>query len=432
MISPELPKMTPLSFHAFKLVSLVLTRTQAFSTNVLIIGGAYAGLSALVAMKNHLKERNQLQKVSVTLVEPKSGFLNILGMPRAIVDTEFAKTQFVPFENLQDIQFDRILSDDELALASLGNAVKPDNNAYVDITYVQGSVTELKPNSAEYKLNNSTSTDTVDFDYVVVATGRNRPWPTSPVAHNFASYLKEMEQFKENIESCRKIGVIGGGAVGIEIAGDIKTKYKDKEVTLVHPHAQFPPEPLKDEFKTAVRDSLERAGVKILTGYRVKSEGANHELQFTNGETMESDFNYWCTSFKNNTLLFSGELAPFVSPKNNIYVNDYLQLTHPETQHHIPNVFAVGDLCEFEIIKSAGWALYHGRQVANNVVSLIFDGKVVEPMPDITKMPRGMVLVGGNNEIVSVLDGVVEFNNAHYVAEYEDYCIGKVRATLGA
>lgn len=411
-----------------------LTRTaKSFPTNILIVGGSYSGLSALVALKNHLKQRQEPRKVAVTLIEPKAGLLNILGVPRAIVDTEFAKTQYIPLQDLTNLPFDRIVSDDEYVLGDLGSQVAPNNNTHIDICYVQGSVTRLRLHTAEYTLNNNTdNTGTIDFDYVVVAVGRNRSWPTSPLAYNYESYMKEMVGFKTNVEKCKTISVVGAGAVGIEIAGDIKFKYPSKDVILVHPHAKFPPEPLTDAFKDAVRDSLERAEVNVKTGYRVKQELPNKQLEFTDGLILSSDFTYWCTSFRNNTLIFGGELAKYISPKNNIYVNEYLQLTLPDTKELHEHLFCIGDLVELPIIKSAGWALYMGRQVANNLTYSIFEHTLVEQLPDLSQMPRGMVLVAGNGEIVSELTGEVELNNKGYVEEYKDFCIGKIRVTLGA
>lgn len=411
----------------------LFTRSAAsISTNILIVGGSYAGLSALVALKNQLKLRNDAQKVYVTLIEPKAGLLNILGVPRAIVDTDFARTQYVPFQDLHDIPFDRIVTDDEYVIRNLGEHIQPENNSFIDITYVQGSVSKLGLHDAEYSLNNSSDVSKLSFDYLVVAAGRNRSWPTSPLAYNLESYMKEMLNFKTNVEQCNTIGVVGAGAVGIEIAGDIKTRYPEKEVTLIHPHEKFPPEPLSDQFKDMVRSSLERAGVKVMTGSRVKQELPNKLLELRDGLTLPADFTYWCTSFQNNTSIFAGTFNEFVSPKNNIYVNEYLQLTHPESATHHDHVFCIGDMVEVPIIKSAGWALYMGRQVANNLTSLILDGKLVEEMPDISQMPRGMVLVAGNHEIVSELSGEVELNHNGYVEEYRDYCIGKIRVTLGA
>ena len=62
--------------------------------------------------------------------------------------------------------------------------------------------------------------------------------------------------------------------------------------------------------------------------------------------------------------------------------------------------------------------------------NLIFNGIFVELFPDLNAIPYGMVIVGGNNEIISELAGEVEVDNEHYKQEYEDYCIGKIRATI--
>lgn len=62
---------------------------------------------------------------------------------------------------------------------------------------------------------------------------------------------------------------------------------------------------------------------------------------------------------------------------------------------------------DFNIIKSAGWAMYMGRQTAHNLTSLIFDSKLVEPLPDLSSIPFGMVLITGNNEIISELSGLL-------------------------
>lgn len=169
-----------------------------------------------------------------------------------------------------------------------------------------------------------------------------------------------------------------------------------------------------------------------MTGLRVKKTGDLKKIEFTTGGPINTDFTYWCSSFENNTNIFADAFESFVSPKNNIYVNDYLQIFHPETYLLVKNDFCVGDLMEKPIIKSAGWALYMGSQVANNLSSMISANRLVEEFPDIAQMPRGMVLVAGNGEIVSELTGEVELDNQAYVEEYNDYCIGKIRATLGA
>ncbi|ODV80641.1 FAD/NAD(P)-binding domain-containing protein [Suhomyces tanzawaensis NRRL Y-17324] len=421
------------------------TRTAtSFTTNVLVVGGAYAGLAAVKSLKKHFLERSsdplystalasKSPKISITLVEPRSGFLNIIGIPKAFVDTEFANTQYVPLDQLHQLTFDRIVSNDGPTADSLAkvHAASPSSNkdAGIELTYVHGRVTELGTNSATYALNQSQETATIAFDYVILASGRNRSWPTTPEAYTSQFYLDEMRAFKEKVASHHTVSIIGAGAVGIEVAGDIKLQFPEKTVNLIHPHASFPPEPLCDEFKKTVHESLQRAGVNILTNTRIARELPNGDLETTSGEVVPSSLNQWCNSHRNNTQILTSELrTEFVTASNNILVNDYLQLTSTNSQH--THFFVIGDLVELPIIKSAGWAMYMGRQAANNITSLILDDKLVEPMPDLTQMPRGMVLVAGNGEIVSELSGSVELNHEGYVNEYKDYCIGKVRVTL--
>lgn len=400
------------------IASAVLKLVASLSTNILVVGGSYGGMAFINHLKNFLKEKKVEKKLTVTLVEPKAGFLNVLGVPRSIVDPEFSKTQYVSMEEYRTCRFDRMLSDDEFAVNKVGPAIEPGVNEDIELTFIQGKVTELKEKEAKYKLNNSENEENISFDYCVFAAGRNRTWPSSPDALNWESYLEEMVDFNATVKKHNKIAVVGAGAVGIEIAGDIKTKHPDKEVILIHPHATFPPEPLTDEFKQAVRESLERANVKIITGVRVKQELENHNLELTNGDIVEADFTYWCTAFHNNTGILAGGLEKYVSPKNNIFVNKYLQLEIPGSNEPIKHFFCVGDLVEIPIMKSAGWAMAMSRVVANALVNSLHSLDPVEEMPP---PANGILLVCGNEDIVSEVGGKVELNNQNYVDQYKTY-----------
>ncbi|CAH2355245.1 hypothetical protein CLIB1423_23S01046 [[Candida] railenensis] len=411
---------------------LAYMTTQTFKTDVLIAGGSYAGLSAVraLAVKWEEKRSQGLTKdvLNITLVEPRSGLLNILGIPRAIVDPEFAKTQYVGLENL-NFKINQVISNDKEVVERI-NPEEAEADAAVNVTYIQGKVSDLSEKEAQYSLNNEDTKVPIQFKYALVCTGRDRNWPVTPDAFTPESYLAEMDSFRKSIEDVDIISIIGGGAVGVEMAGDIKHKYPTKTVQLIHPHPLYPPEPLTDEFKKLVHKSLVDDGeVKAILNTRIAEELPNGDLKTTTGEIIKSDKNYWCHNHKNNTGIFSESLSKeFVNQKNNVLVNEYLQLTN--ATNFVGHIFVLGDLVELPIIKSAGWGLYMGRQSANNVVNLITAGEVVEPIPNLETMPKGMVVVAGRGEIVSELTKIVELNNAHYVQEYKDYCLGKVRATL--
>lgn len=410
---------------------------RSLTTNILIVGGSYSGLSTLRAIQLHLSKRlnetdpTKRKKISITLIEPRNGLLNILGIPKCLTDIEFADTQFIPFNKLSNCKFSNIFSDSISQYDQDDSWFENNPDSLFQLNYIQGKVCYLDQFKAQYNLNsNEFDKGIIEFDYVVLASGRDRSWPTTPHSLSVDDFLSEMAKVKQDIERADIVSVIGAGAVGIEIAGDIKTEFPNKTVNLIHPHETFPPEPLSLEFKRKVQESIENAGIDVYLNTRIKKENENGDLITTNDKTIPSNLNFWCCSKSNNTGFLCQEVREKFLNKStkNIAVNSYLQLHNSE--HTYDNFFVLGDLVDFNIIKSAGWAMYMGRQTAHNLTSLIFDSKLVEPLPDLSSIPFGMVLITGNNEIISELSGVVELNNEAYVQEYKDYCVGKVRVTL--
>lgn len=429
--------------------SINSTNNQAisFTTNLVIVGGAYAGLSAINTFVNQFKHKtnngtlgpyNENQRFSVTLIEPRAGLLNVLGMPRCIVDSEFSQTQYIPFDRLNNLKFDSIVSCHQEVLDQLNKGEDSENHhCGLDVNYIHGKVTYLDQHKAQYCLSDDKDYGEVKFDYVILASGRDRKWPTTPKAITSESFIEEMLQSMEKIDSHEIVTVVGAGAVGIELAGDIKHYRPNKTVNLIHPHAQFPPEILSPEFKALALKSIENAGVNIFLNTRIKHSanegvdiGTTHgDLTTVDNKVIKSNLNIWCTDHRNNTYFLNQSLCDkFVTAKNDVRVNEYLQLSDEDTT--INNFFVLGDLVNLPIIKSAGWALYHGRQVANNITSLILENKLVEPSPDLTQVPKGMVLVGGNGDLICELAGDVNMNIPEYVEEYKDYCFGRIRATI--
>lgn len=420
----------------------------AFSTNILIVGGAYAGLAAARSLKSHFAARakdpiyaealaTKTPRISITIVEPKAGFLNIIGIPKAVVSPDFAKTQYVPMSDFKNLTFDHVFTEHQEisnALETRSNLENDNFLAGIEITFVHGHVTRIGNKTASYTLSAiektpASANETIQFDYAILASGRDRAWPTTPRGFTLPSFMEEMVEFRNKVDAADRISVVGAGAVGIEMAGDIKHEFPHKTVSLIHPHPTAPPEPLSTGFSEEIAKSLLKAGVKVLYNTRIMSEKDDGTLVTQNGDEIPTDLAVWCTSHSNNIDILNENLCKrFVSAKRNLHVNEYLQLTNESDIE--PRIFAAGDLVELPIIKSAGWAMYMGRQCAHNITSMILDDRLAEPFPDLLKMPRGMVLVAGNGEIISELCGEVELNNENYTHEYKDYCLNKVMVTL--
>ena len=115
------------------------------------------------------------------------------------------------------------------------------------------------------------------YDFFIAATGLRRVWPVVPQSLTKEKYLAETA---DHIESVRTAShgtvVIGGGAVGIEMAAEAKLCHPHTKVTLVHSRGKLlSSEPLPDETKDVALQALREAGVEVLLSERVTATTAS-------------------------------------------------------------------------------------------------------------------------------------------------------------
>lgn len=152
------------------------------------------------------------------------------------------------------------------------------------------------------------------YDYLIVASGLRRVWPVVPQSLTKKSYLYETS---EHIHAVKKsaggVVVVGGGklngtnprtqltrftgAVGIEMATELKTVSPDLDVTLVHSRDRLlSAEPLPEEFKDKTLDLVRESGVKVILGHRVlettkiedRPGQPSWKLKLSDGTTMDA------------------------------------------------------------------------------------------------------------------------------------------------
>lgn len=86
-----------------------------------------------------------------------------------------------------------------------------------------------------------------------------------------AEGVELMRQMQRRIKEAKDLVVVGGGAAGVELATDAKSKYPEKKVTLVHSRAavmhRFGP-----RLQAAALDGIKELGIDVITGDRVVSE----------------------------------------------------------------------------------------------------------------------------------------------------------------
>jgi len=217
--------------------------------HVVIIGGGYAGTQLARALD---------KDVRVTLVEPRDGFVHNVGAIRAVVDPAILDSLILPYDRL--LRNGGIVRDRAVGLR--GNTVDLAGG---------GSLTG---------------------DVVVIATGSTYASPFKPVEDGTAAFRAASQALHERLVRARSVAIVGGGAVGVELAGEIASTLPGKTVTLVSATPSLFPE-FQPQLGKALVGQLGRMGVSLHLGARAqvvdRGAGTTETLHLSNGGTLAAD-----------------------------------------------------------------------------------------------------------------------------------------------
>ncbi|MDB5874806.1 MAG: hypothetical protein JWQ07_4248 [Ramlibacter sp.] len=157
---------------------------------VIVVGGGYAGTALSRALDG---------TADVQLIEARDRFVHNVAAIRGVVDPSLLDRFMIPYDRL--LQRGRVRQDTVMSASPEG------------VTLVGG--------------------ERIESDIVVVATGSRYASPFKPRGDSTAAFADELRAVASQLESMNRIAVVGGGAVGVELAGEISTAYPGKAVTLV-------------------------------------------------------------------------------------------------------------------------------------------------------------------------------------------------------
>jgi NADH dehydrogenase len=215
------------------------------------------------------------------------------------------------------------------------------------IKFIQDEVTAVDINDRRVCLKNRS----ISFEYLVFALGSESNFYNIPVEFHeslytiktFESAVRLRNSIKNLVE--RKNGTIlicGGGASGVEIAGELahclkKDRQKGIEIILIEGKNQLLPD--RDlEFARKAEERLTSLGVTVKTKTCIKAIKPNRVI-LEDGETVYGDIIIWTGGIKGNSALSQLELERDNS--NRLRVNEYLETS-------LKNIFAIGDNASFQ------------------------------------------------------------------------------------
>lgn len=273
------------------------------------------------------------------------------------------------------------------------------------INIVQGTVTAVNPCTKTATIRQDTATTTtpsardLTYDYLVVATGLRRVWPVVPQSLRREEYLREAGAHIAAVRTAHAgVVVVGGGAVGIEMAAELKLVQPATRVTLVHSRDRLlSAEPLPDECKDRALQLVREAGVETLMATRLAGtrEVADEqgrtvtEVSFADGSKMTASVVIMAVSKSIPSTEFLPKEA--LDPEGLVKVRPNLMF--PEGTPNAECHFAIGDAVKWSGIKRCGAAMHMGYYVAHNIHELIL-GKKTEAVPKFQELAEVPPMIG--------------------------------------
>ena len=269
--------------------------------HVAIVGGGNVGVELAKALES---------SVRVSLIERASAFTHAPAMIRAMVDPTVLDQALIPYDKT----------------LSAG-------------TFIQGEATEV--DGSGVTLSDGTK---ITADYVVLATGSGNLPAFKSKSGDIAGLRAASAAWHEALVDASTIAIIGAGAVGTELAGEIASAMPEKSVTLISSDDRlFPGFPQK--LGASLAEKLRAMKVNVILGERATDlpDGmtpAGGTVTLSSGRTLDVDLIVPAVGSKLNIGL--GDTLPDVKrgPDQRLIVDDWMR---PSS---LPNVFAAGDAAD--------------------------------------------------------------------------------------
>ena len=281
---------------------------------IIIVGGGFAALQTIKML------RKVDSQVAIELFTADNG-------------TEYNKP------SLSHV-FSKNQSSEDLALNSAAAVAEQYNTVIHTHTHVENINAEAQYIEASGKRHY--------YSRLVLATGaRTFVPPIKGLDHNKVltlNSLDEFHQFKPRIDAAKRIAIIGGGLIGVELALDLQAA--GKEVTIFEPASHLLANLLPSFVSAELERELIKSGVQIKTNTML-IEAKHNETNLV--LRASSSVSTRLTSFEADEVIAAAGLRPNIelAVQAGIDVNQGI-VVDSTLSSSIRNIFAIGDCAEIE------------------------------------------------------------------------------------
>lgn len=304
--------------------------------DVVIVGGGPAGVTAALSAKNSYPNKN------IALIRKESKPMIPCGIPYTLF-------------SLKSVD-DNILSDAPLSANK--------------IEIVNGEAVDRK----DHKLVLSDG-DEVQYEKLVLATGSNAVLPPIEGSDKKGVFLVKkrkdyLEKFRLAVREARRIVIVGGGYIGVEVADEVSRGGKDVTIVEMMPHLLMT---MDLEFARKAEEILAAEGVKMIVGKSIKEilgDSAVSGVELSDGSKIDCDLVIISVGYKPNLDLIK-KLGVAYQEGKGVLVDDYLRTSEKD-------IFAVGDCAikydfftgDLTNVMLASTGMAEGRLVGSNLYSI--------------------------------------------------------------
>lgn len=274
--------------------------------NVVIVGAGYAGVLAANRVQASLKSSSEFWGVEVVLINPT--------------------TQFVDRIRLHQV-----------AAGTSVNAVRPLKALlHPAVKSVQGTVVQIEPANNRLHLDTRNGPQRVDYDILIYTVGSgassgNVSGPEVIEVGTLVGATHICETLRALAPSSR-IGVVGGGATGVEVAAEIAEAFPQHSVCILTAGPLIDAWPARAQ--AYVKRKLSKLGVTVIEGARVASV-MDKVVVLEDGRRVSSDLTISAASFGVPDLAADSGLP--VDEQGRLVVSETLQVAD------YPNIIGAGD-----------------------------------------------------------------------------------------
>ncbi|MBU1921179.1 NAD(P)/FAD-dependent oxidoreductase [bacterium] len=213
----------------------------------------------------------------------------------------------------------------------------------------------------------------IGFTKLVLASGSHALTPDIEGIDKSGVYVVEkgydyLVRFREAALEARRILIVGGGYIGVELADEFVNL--GKQVTVVEMMPNLLGSSMDSEFTQIARNELESRGCEILTETRVERFSGEADVDgayLSNGQCIEADLAVIAIGYRPNIALAEAFHLK-VDEKYGVVVDEYMRTSQKD-------IFAVGDCAaarncftgELSNIKLASAAMAQGRLAGSNL-----------------------------------------------------------------